>query len=96
MADWQAHDGLMQAVDEFMYGVAPLADNLATQIAAAYEGEPLPDLLNSVMAYLAYVELYSAASMTHAEPHIRLQVAFQDVISLPFVQQLASKAIGGE
>lgn len=91
MTDWQANKALMRAVDHFMKEAGPAADNLAHEIAAAYGGDQMPDLLNSVMAYLAYMECYLAAE---GEPHIRLQVAFQDVIGLPFVQALASRAMG--
>lgn len=91
MTDWQGNPDLMQAVDDFMAAAAPSADALATAIATAYEGKQLPELLGSVMAYLAYVQCYAGAQ---GAPHIKIQVAFQDVIQLPFVQQLASRAIG--
>lgn len=92
MTDWQANEGLMQAVDDFMQACGPAADNLATEIASAYSNVPLPELLGSVMAYLAYVQCYNNSQET--APHLKVQIAFQDVIALPFVQQLATKAIG--
>jgi len=94
MTDWQANEALMGAVDDFMKTCGPAADNLAIEIAAAYAEAPLPDLLGSVMAYLAFIQCYN--NSTETEAHLKVQIAFQDVIALPFVQQLATKAIGGQ
>ena len=87
---WTDDTAFLEAVDDFCTQAGPAADALAHEAARVF-GHNMPDLMGSLMCYLAYVNMYTHAKGT---PYEKINIAFQEVITLPFVQQVASKAVG--
>jgi len=88
---WDTDEDFLTAVDDLCTQAAPSAHALAAQTAKTFAGKPMPELMGSMMCYLAFIALYDNATGTPLE---KLHIAFQEVIALPFVQQVATKAVG--
>jgi hypothetical protein len=91
MTEWDTNEEFLNAIDDFCLQAGPAADALANIAAEQFTGKPMPELMGSMMCYLAFIGMYSLAKGTPLE---KLHIAFQEVIMLPFVQQMTTKAMG--